>query len=304
MIRAIQFLLLITVIGCTNKESGDEIIKPKWDIGDYRLFTEKGYYFAKVNDDTIANVSYEKSIKITVFDKNQMGYILQVEILPLKELAIRSSEDSLETKYNSALDILKDLTKHSLPYQLRISSLGEFTEVVDFENYYVRCLNELFKVADTLKIEEKDRQTLLQITKSDSSTKERFRENLWNGIDDYFALYSKVNSINQDFSEEVSMPYPKTGEPTPATLTYHTTSVDGDIQEIELTVKLGQPLSSIQSDTLKINPTKKIDLNNMRNVTKYSYNQRTSWLEKIESNVNFKTDTVDVRIVSNVRVVK
>jgi hypothetical protein len=86
-------------------------------------------------------------------------------------------------------------------------------------------------------------------------------------------------------------------------LTFHSIAINGDIQEIEVTVKFAEKLSDIlETDTLNRSPKNYYDKMDSR--TKYSYNMRTSWIENFKSSVIAKTDSVELRLIRDVKVSK
>lgn len=303
MTKRLLTLVFITSLGCTNNENKDEILKPNWEVGDYRLFNEKGSYFVKTKNDTITNSTFEKTIKLTVLEKNPEDYVLEVEIQPTKDFSFNSSVDSLQNKINSTFDFLKDLTNYNIPYQIRVSNLGELTEIVNFHSYYEKFMEQVFKLKDTIKIDEQNKQTLKLLTNNNSPLKRRLEETLWKEVAEYFDIYNTQNPADSDVTKDFSIPDQMTGEPIPSTLTFHSTAINGDIQEIEVTVKFAEKLSDIlQTDTL--NRSSKNYYDKMDNRTKYSYNMRTSWIENYKSSVVAKTDSVELRIIRDVKVFK
>lgn len=301
MTKRLLTLVFITILGCTNSENKDEILKPKWKVGDYRLFNEKGSYFVKAKNDTITNSTYEKTIKLTVLEKNPEDYVLQVEIQPAKGFSFNSSVDSIENKINNIADFLKDLTKYNIPYQIRVSNLGELTEIVNYDSYYEKFIGQVFKLKDTIKINEPNTRTLKQITDSNSPLKRRLEETLWNEVSEYFDIYNTKNPKDQDVTKDFKIPDQKTGESIPSTLTFHSTAISGDIQDIEATAKFEEKLSDLlQADTLNKSSKGYYDKMDMR--TKYSYNMRTTWIENFKSTVIAKTDSVELRLIRDIKV--
>jgi len=303
MTKRLLTIVLITIFGCTNNENKEDILKPKWEVGDYRLFNEKGSYFVKTKKDTITNSTFEKTIKLTVLEKNPEDYVLEVEIQPTKDFSFSSSVDSIEIKINNTFDFLKDLTKYNIPYQIRVSNLGELTEIVNFDSYYEKFIGQVFKLKDTIKIDEQNKQTLKLLTGSNSPLKQRLEETLWKEVAEYFDIYNTKNPADNDVTKDFSIPDQMTGEPIPSSLTFHSIAINGDIQEIEVTVKFAEKLSDIlETDTLNRSPKNYYD--KMDNRTKYSYNMRTSWIENFKSSVIAKTDSVELRLIRDVKVSK
>ena len=97
-----------------------------------------------------------------------------------------------------------------------------------------------------------------------------------------------------------TMPIPKTGEPLPTTLTYHSKSFIGDIQEIELSIKIEDSLNDILTDSTTIK--EKFKYNDMVNLTTYFLNQKTGWLESSNSTVDYKSDKFEMKMRTDVKV--
>lgn len=304
MTKELLTLVAISLISCTSNDNNDEILKPNWEVGDYRFFDEKGSYFAKVKNDTLANSTFEKIIKMTVVEK-QDDYILEIEILPAKDFSFNLSVDSLDNQINNTLYVLKDLTKYNLPYKIRVSPLGELLEIVDFDSYYEKFIEQVFHLKDSIKINEESKQTIKILTQSDSPFKQRLEETLWKEVDEYFDIYNTTNPVDRDVTKDFNIPDSKTGEPTPITLTFHSLSVSGDIQEIELIMKFEKKLSDIlANDSLQTDAPVDFDPNTLGNRTIYSYNMRTTWAESIQSSIRTNADSIEMRIIREIKISK
>jgi hypothetical protein len=162
-------VLLAVTISCGNDYTKEEIIKPKWTIGDSKLFNQKGSIFLRMDSDTIMNVDYEKNIKITIVDKVGQDYIVEIKRQPTGDLSMTTSIDSLKdlsVRLTNALDVIKDLSKFIIPYRIKVSESGEIIDIVDFDRYFEKFLSSINEAKNSINIskEEKETMTLLSRT--------------------------------------------------------------------------------------------------------------------------------------------
>ena len=305
MTRIIATILLLTTIGCSNREAETEIIKPKWAIGDFRLFNEKGSMFVRTGSDTIVNTEYEKNIKLTVVEKIGRDYIVEIALQPIGDLAMTTTVDSLRdlsSRLNNALEIIKDLTKFNIPYKVKVSENGEVIDIVDFDNYLAKYMDIFLGVRDTVKISDRQKEDLKLITQNKGTIADRLQTAIAKEASELLAIYNIKNPLNGDIVEETTMPSPKTGEPIPTTLTYHSKSFTGDIQEIELNLKIEESLNDILADSTTTKEKFKYD--DMVSLTTYFLNYKTGWLESSKSTVDYKSDKFEMKMRTDVKVSK
>jgi len=172
MKRIILTVFVIATISCGNRDSKNEIIKPKWTTGDYRFFKEKGLMFVRTGSDTIVNTEYEKKLKVTIVEKVGQDYIVEIVLQPLGDLSMTTTVDSLtdlSNRMNNALEIIKDLTKFNIPYKVKVSENGEVIGIVDFDNYLTKYMDTFINVRDTIKITDQEKADLKLITKNKGS---------------------------------------------------------------------------------------------------------------------------------------
>lgn len=305
MTRIILTIFIFATISCTNKDSANEIIKPKWTPGDYRYFNEKGSIFVRTGLDTIVNTEYEKNLKLTVIEKVGQDYIVEIALQPLHNLSMTTTVDSLRdlsNRLNNALEIIKDLTKFNVPYKIKVSENGEVIDIVDFDNYLTNYMDTFLGLRDTMKITDEDKEDLKLVIKSKGTIAERLQSAIAKETSELFAIYNIKNPVNGDIVEETTMPNPKTGEPLPTTLTYHSKSFSGDIQEIELNIKLEESLNDILADSTTTK--EKFNYNDMINLTTYFLNHKTGWLESSKSTVDYKSDKFEMKMRTDVKVLE
>jgi hypothetical protein len=305
MTRIILTVFLIATISCGNKDSESEIIKPNWTTGDYRVFNEKGSIFVRTGSDTIVNTEYEKKLKVTIVEKVGQDYIVEIALQPLGDLSMTTTVDSLKDlsrRMNNALGIIKDLTKFNIAYKVKVSQNGEVIEIVDFDNYLARYMDTFLGIRDSVKINNEEKEDLKRITQSKGTIAEQLQRAIAKEASELLAIYNIKNPVNGDIVEETTMPNPKTGEPLPTTLTYHSKSFAGDIQEIELSIKIEDSLNDILADS---SATKeKLNYNDMINLTTYFLNHKTGLLESSKSTVNYKSDKFEMKMRTDVKVLE
>jgi hypothetical protein len=305
MTRILLTLGLIILLSCTDNKEKDQIIKPKWTVGDFRFFNEKGTLFVRTDSDTIVNTNYEKTLKITVLEKDDKGYIVEIALQPLDNLELKTTVDSLSQlskKLNSALSIVKDLTKYNVPYKIRVSEYGEPIDVVDFDSYLKKYLDTFFGIRDTMNINKEDKETLKQLIQSDSPISGELQMAMGKESTELLSIYNIKDPINGDIIEETTMADPKTGEELPTTLTYHSKSVKGDIHEIELKTEFGESLNDLLTDSTKNETTNKFKYKDMVNSTIYYFNTKTGWLESSNVKVDYQSDKFEMKLRTDIKV--
>ncbi len=303
MTRFILTVFLITTISCNNTDSESEIIKPKWTTGDYRFFNEMGSIFVRMDSDTIVNTEYEKKLKLTVIEKVGQDYIVEISLQPLNDLSMTTTVDSLRDlsrRMNNAFEIVKDLTKFNIPYKVKVSENGEVIDIVDFDNYLAKYMDTFLGIRDSITINDEEKADLKRITQNKGTIADQLQKAIAKEASELLAIYNIKNPVNSDIVEETTMPSPKTGEPLPTTLTYHSKSFIGDIQEIELSIKIEDSLNDILADSTKIK--EKFKYNDMVNLTTYFLNQETGWLESSNSTVDYKSDKFEMKMRTDVKV--
>jgi hypothetical protein len=303
MTRFILTVFLITTISCNNTDSESEIIKPKWTTGDYRFFNEKGSIFVRMDSDTIVNTEYEKKLKLTVIEKVGRDYIVEIALQPLSDLSMTTTVDSLRDlsrRMNNAFEIVKDLTKFNIPYKVKVSENGEVIDIVDFDSYLAKYMDKFLGIRDSITINDEEKADLKRITRNKGTIVDQLQKAIAKEASELLAIYNIKNPVNGDIVEETTMPSPKTGEPLPTTLTYHSKSFIGDIQEIELSIKIEDSLNDILADSTTIK--EKFKYNDMVNLTTYFLNQKTGWLESSNSTVDYKSDKFEMKMRTYVNV--
>lgn len=303
MTRTILTVFLIATIGCGSRDSESEIIKPKWAPGDYRFFSEKGSIFVRTDSDTIVNTEYEKKLKVTIVEKVGQDYIVEIALQPLGDLSMTTTVDSLRdlsSRMNNAFEIIKDLTKFNIPYKVKVSENGEVIDIVDFNDYLAKYMDTFLGVRDSIEISDEEREDLKLITQNKGTISDRLQTAIAKEASELLAIYNTKNPVNGDIVEETTMPSPKTGEPLPTTLTYHSKSFTGDIQEIELNIKIEESLNDILADSTS--SKEKFKYNDMINLTTYFLNQKTGWLESSKSTVDYKSDKFEMKMRTDVKV--
>lgn len=303
MTRFILTVFLIATISCNNRDSESDIIKPKWTTGDYRFFNEKGSIFVRMDSDTIVNTEYEKKLKLTVIEKVGQDYIIEIALQPLSDLSMTTTVDSLRDlsrRMNNAFEIVKDLTKFHIPYKVKVSENGEVIDIVDFDNYLAKYMDTFLGIRDSITINDEEKADLKRITQNNGTIADQLQKAIAKEASELLAIYNIKNPVNGDIVEETTMPSPKTGEPLPTTLTYHSKSFIGDIQEIELSIKIEDSLNDILADSTAIK--EKFKYNDMVNLTTYFLNQKTGWLESSNSTVDYKSDKFEMKMRTDVKV--
>lgn len=303
MTRFILTVILIATISCSNRDSVSEIIKPKWTTGDYRFFNEKGSIFVRMDSDTIINTEYEKKLKLTVIEKVGQGYIVEIALQPLSDLSMTTTVDSLRDlsrRMNNAFEIVKDLTKFNIPYKVKVSENGEVIDIVDFDNYLAKYMDTFLGIRDSITINDEEKEDLKRITQNKGTIADQLQKAIAKEASELLAIYNIKNPVNGDIVEETTMPSPKTGEPLPTTLTYHSKSFTGDIQEIELSIKIEDSLNYMLADSTATK--EKFKYNDMINLTTYFLNQKTGWLESSKSTVDYKSDKFEMKMRTDVKV--
>jgi hypothetical protein len=304
MTRTLLTLGLI-LLNCTDNKEKYQVIKPKWTVGDFRFFNEKGTLFVTTDSDTIVNTNYEKTLKVTVLDRDNQGYILEIALQPLNNLELKTTSDSLSQlskRLNSALSIVKDLTKYNVPYQIRVSENGEAMDIVDFDSYLKKYLNTFFGIRDTMKISKEDKETLKQLNQNNSTISGQLQIAMGKESRELLSIYSNKDPINGDIVQETTMADPKTGEELPTILTYHSKSVKGDIHEIELKIEFGESLHDLFTESTQSETTKKIKYKDMVNSTTYCFNTKTGWLESSHVKVDYQSEKFEMKLRTDLKV--
>lgn len=303
MTRIIFTVFLITTISCGNRDSESEIIKPKWTTGDYRFFNEQGSIFIRTDSDTIINTEYEKKLKVTVVEKVGQDYIVEIALQPLGNLSMTTTVDSLRdlsSRMNNVFEITKDLTKFNIPYKVRVSENGKLIDIVNFDNHFEKYIDTFLNIRDSIEISDKEREDFKLITRNKGTIADQLRAAIEKEASELLAIYNIKNPVNGDIVEETTMPNPKTGEILPTTLTYHSKSFSGDIQEIELNIKLEKSLNDILADSTATK--EKFNYDDMINLTTYILNHRTGWLESYKSTVDYTSDKFEIKMRTFVKV--
>ncbi|MBX2965076.1 MAG: hypothetical protein KF845_02940 [Cyclobacteriaceae bacterium] len=302
MTKIISAIFLIVIVSCGDKDQESEILKPKWVPGDYKLFNEKGAMFFRTDSDTIVNVEYEKNLKLTVIKKMGQDYIVEIALQPLPDFVMTTTMDSLRNllnRLNNAQGIIKDLSKFNIPYKVRVSENGEVTDIVDFDSYFAEYLDTYFGLRDTMQLGEEEKEDLKLIIQDNGTIADQLQTAIIKEASELLSVYNIKNPVNGDIVKETTIPT-KTGELLPTTLTYHSKSFTGDIQEIELNIKIEESLHNILADSTMAKEKFKYD--DMINLTTYFFNHKTGWLEHSTSTVNYKSDKFEVKSWSNVKV--
>lgn len=300
-------LILATLILLTSCSQDDQsVIRPSWEKGDVKYYDYQFTNLGKVNDDTIANVTVEKSLRLAVIEKTSDGYIIEVTNLAAKNFKLTSYIDSIETKFNNSFDILQEMTKNYIPFKVRVSNNGELLNIVDFDDYYLKFVENIVGIKDTLKITEEDKRTLQQIFPSDNREfKEKLTEALAKEITDLFDIYNTQNPSTGDVKEEIVIANPRTGDPINSTLTYHTNSITERTHEIEMTATYdNETLTDILTKDTVLSKDKKFTkqyLDNLVSSTKYFLDPKTNWVDSIISKVYYKVDSVEINFTTNIK---
>jgi hypothetical protein len=305
MTRIILIALLTLTISCGNEHTKEEIIKPKWSVGDSKVFNEKGSMFIRMDSDTIMNVAYEKNIKVIIVDKIGQDYIVEIEPQPIGDLSMTTSIDSLKdlsVRMTNALDVLKDLSKFIIPYRIKVSENGEIIDIVDFDSYFEKFMGSIVKAKDSIKITDEEKETIKLLSNNKGTIIDKLQTEIAKESSELLSIYNIQNPINGDIVEETTMPNPKTGEELPTTLTYHSKSVNGDTQEIELNIRIHESLNDILADSTQNQSKNKLNYQDMVNLTTYSFNHKTGWLEGSTSTIDFTSDTFEMKIRATVKV--
>lgn len=303
MTRIILTVFLIATISCGNRDSESKVIKPKWTTGDSRVFNEKGSIFVRTDSDTIVNTEYERKLKLTVVEKVGREYIVEIALQPLGGLSMTTTVDSLRDlsrRMNNAFEIIKDLAKFNIPYQVKVSENGEVIDIVDFDNYLAKYMDTFLGIIDSIEINDEEREDLKRITQKKGTIADQLQKAIAKEASGLLAIYNIKNPVDGDIVERTTMPSPKTGEPLPTTLTYHSKSFTGDIQEIKLSIIIEDSLSDILADSTA--SKERFKYNDMINVTTYFLNRKTGWLESSKSTVDYKSDKFEMKMRIDVKV--
>jgi len=303
MARIILIVFLTATICCTRRNSGTEIIKPKWTTGDYRLFNQKGSIFVRTGSDTIFNTEHESSLKVTVVDKVGQDYIVEIALQPSGDLRLTTTVDtlrSLSNRINDAFKIVLDLAKIYIPYKIKVSENGEVIDIVDFDNYLTKYMETFLAARDTIEINEEEKATLKLLSDNKGTIRERLQTAIAKQSSELLAIYNIKNPANGDIIEELMAPSPKTGEPLPTTLTYHSKSFIGDIQEIELNIRIQESLNNMLADS--ITTKGEFEYKDMINLTTYFFNHKTGWLENSKETIDYKSEKFEIKVRNNVKV--
>ncbi|WKZ61036.1 MAG: hypothetical protein QY309_06020 [Cyclobacteriaceae bacterium] len=303
MTRIILTVFLIATISCGNRDSESETIKPKWTTGDYRFFNEQGSIFVRTDSDTIINTEYEKKLKVTVVEKVGQDYIVEIALQPLGDLSITTTVDSLRdlsSRMNNVFEITKDLVKFNIPYKVKISENGKLIDIIDFDNHFEKYMDTFLSTRDSIKISDKESEDFKRITRNNGIIADQLQAAIVKEASELLAIYNIKNPVNGDIVEETTMPNPKTGEIFPTTLTYHSKSFSGDIQEIELNIKFEKSLNDILADSTAT--MEKFNYDDMINLTTYILNHKTGWLESSKSTVDYKSDKFEMKMRTFVKV--
>ncbi|WP_181163753.1 hypothetical protein [Pontibacter mangrovi] len=283
----------------------EEIIKPKWRTGDSKVFNEKGSLFVKTGSDTIMNAAYEKNVKVTITEKVGQDYIVKIAHQPTGDLSMSTSVDSLEdilTGLDNAKDVLKDLSKLRIPYKVKVSENGEVIDIVDFDIYLKAFLEKVKLAKGTRQVNDEEMASLQMLTQNQEAISVQLQALIAKESSELLSVYNIQNPINGDIVEAITMPNPKTGEELPATLTYHSKSTTGDVQEIELNIKIHESLNEILGDSIQEAGKDKTNYQDMVNLTTYLFDHKTGWLDSSTSKVYVKTGESEIRILTNVKV--
>lgn len=301
-----RHLILATLILTSCSQEDQSVIRPSWEQGDVKYYDFQFTNLVKVNEDTIANVTAEKRLRLTVIEKSSDGYIIEVTNLATKNFKLTSYIDSIETKFNKSIDILQEMTKNYIPFKVKVSNDGELLNIVDFEDYYLKFMENIVGMKDTLKITDEDKKTIKRIFPSDNREfKEKLTEALAKEITDLFDIYNTQNPNTGDVKEEIVTANPKTGEPINATLTYHTNSITERTHEIEMTATYdNETLTDILTKDTVLTKDKKFTkqyLDNVVSSSKYFLDPKTNWVDSINSRVYYKVDSLEINFTTHIK---
>lgn len=307
--RNLAFISLLLTLGCNSTLEQDGLIRPNWEVDDHRTFVENGSMLVVVGTDTITDANYEKRTKITVIDRTDHFYIVEIQLLPEGGLTLATSIDSLQEMLNSYSDVadqILTITQQFQPYQLKIDKEGQVIEIYEFDKYFVDLMLTIDQISDTIEIAEEDQIIIESIFKKNNQPlKEQIAAGIINEISEYFDVFDVKDIIKGIREERIDVPDPKTGRIFPAKIVYKSKSKTESIHEIHAILKFEEPIEAlIESDSIKSNNSKKFNLSDMKSLTKYYFNTKTTWVDKVISTTGYQTSDFIMKINSEVITIK
>lgn len=294
-------LILITFLSCKDIDKNGLIV-PNWKEGDYRYIKTTTTSFSCINQDTIINVSSGDLYKMTISDKTKKSYFVEIVNLSKPDLGFKTSIDSIDnnSNINRFVGLIKSIPKISIPYKVKITSMGEIVEIVDWKNVSNKFMVRINEIADSIGFNPKEHSYIKQYISSNLSAEEKLRSTLLNEISGNFELYNIPIPKDSVVVKQIQVPNPKTGKTLNTKVEYRTISVKNGIYEIEMKVDF-EDNSFVNSqdyvaDFFNIKKKKKPLKPKMNNYSIYYWNSETSWIDSSNYLMDLKTDTIEIKM--------
>lgn len=294
-------VILFAFFSCKNNDKNGMIV-PRWEKGDFRYVKTTMTSFSRVNQDTIFSISSGNLYKMTINDKTQDSYLLEIVNLSKPDFTFKTSVDSINIKnnVNNFTSLMQSFPKISIPYKVKISLEGEIVEIVEWENVLNTFMIRMIEIADSIGFKPEEHSYIKQYINSNYSVEENLRNTLFKEISDNFELYNIPIPKDSIVVKEIQAPNPQTGQIIYLKVKYRTISIKNGIYEIEMKIDFGDELFTNSQDYVDeyFNEEKKKNTikPKLDNYSIFYWNSNTSWIDSSKFFVNYQTDTIQVNM--------
>jgi len=290
--RFFTIILIVLLFSCNGRK--DELIVPKWEMGDIRTITVKSYTFMKVKNDTILNITGDFSYKIHVISKTSDSYILEISDRSKPNMEFANGNDTITNQLKTIIHVCDQIPMDGFSYNVRTSKNGEIIGIDNWKQVRDTLISITMKFVNTYTMTSDEKQYMQKYTESKYSKKEDLSAFLLNQISDIFVLYNTKIPADSAITSDVQFPDPKTGMTVMTKQTCKLVSVNENLYVFEVVIDLNNDLFLSRDE--KVNnffnkdSVKNINMN-IDNKSLYYWDSNTGWFDSLNIFFQIKSDS-------------